>query len=178
MNERDWVDLVVAGSSVLSSLGILATIGVYFWQKNDKNKNNDRIKNALIIELEMISSQFKELIEIKNSHSNNTLILSKINNGVSISRDNGKLIHLKKIDKNRIELYLSKILEFDFESSKKIITLIDMLPFLNKIIENIINFMEDDVSFDYNEESLSKMILSFNELRMLNIVIKIIDSIK
>jgi len=53
-----------------------------------------------------------------------------------------------------------------------------MLPFLNKIIENIINFMEDDVSFDYNEESLSKMILSFNELRMLNIVIKIIDSIK
>lgn len=31
MNERDWVDWIVIGASVLSSFGILATIAVYFW---------------------------------------------------------------------------------------------------------------------------------------------------
>ncbi|OAH95729.1 hypothetical protein AZH52_01445 [Proteus mirabilis] len=33
MNSRDWVDWIAIGASVLSSFGILATIGVYFWQK-------------------------------------------------------------------------------------------------------------------------------------------------
>ena len=51
MNSRDWVDWVVIGASILSSLSILSTIAVYIKQKKDNDREKLEKKNS---EIELI----------------------------------------------------------------------------------------------------------------------------
>ncbi|MEB6856041.1 MULTISPECIES: hypothetical protein [Proteus] len=84
MNERDWVDLVVAGSSVLSSLGILATIGVYFWQKKDNKSKQREIDRKLLYFVNIKAKEF----------------LKKINNVLHLINNEGEFqqIEMQKND--------------------------------------------------------------------------------
>lgn len=80
MNTRDWVDWFIVGASLLSSLGILATIVVYFLQKNNSiaseknrikrdeeieksrlNRKKDSLLKLFKIELKLIIKVYEEL---------------------------------------------------------------------------------------------------------------------
>lgn len=66
MNSRDWVDWIAIGASVLSSFGILATIGVYFWQKKDNAKikeSKEQVLRDRFHEEEFILKTFLQDIE-------------------------------------------------------------------------------------------------------------------
>ncbi len=62
MNERDWVDWIVIGASVLSSFGILATIAVYFWQKKDNKSKQREIDRKLLYFVNIKANDFLEKI--------------------------------------------------------------------------------------------------------------------
>ncbi len=107
MNERDLVDWVVIGASILSSFGILATIGVYFWQKRDLKKlENDKNKNAVEIylnifkaytdELKTIIEQiiiFRKLLEDENCSSVDVIIGEKIYAFITLDSKNNIIGH-------------------------------------------------------------------------------------
>ncbi|MFS3601912.1 hypothetical protein ACK6T9_01850 [Proteus vulgaris] len=62
MNSRDWVDWIVIVASILSSFGILATIGVYFWQKKDNKSKQREIDRKLLYFVNIKANDFLEKI--------------------------------------------------------------------------------------------------------------------
>lgn len=65
MNTRDWVDWFIVGTSLLSSLGILVTIVVYFLQKNNSiASENNRIKRDEEIEKNRLDRKKDSLLRV------------------------------------------------------------------------------------------------------------------
>lgn len=67
MNERDFVDWIVIVASILSSLGILATVIVYLLSKNDNKNEQDRKDNLAHKEINKLLDHYLKVVDdIKN----------------------------------------------------------------------------------------------------------------
>ncbi|EPC7542030.1 hypothetical protein ACR2Y1_000051 [Morganella morganii] len=100
MNERDWADWIAIGASALSSLGILATIGVYFWQKKDSQKKQIEYDDIFFME---INNALKLYIKSGNSMKEkfDEILLENNIIDISISKEiNGKFIKVNLETKN------------------------------------------------------------------------------
>ncbi|HHR6502578.1 TPA: hypothetical protein ACS8CD_003139 [Providencia alcalifaciens] len=94
MNQRDWIDWVVNGASILSSLGIFATIYVYLKQDSKQIKDRENEINAYKViynhefneNTKLINNKVNELINSFTLHYNINFeesvasITEKINN--------------------------------------------------------------------------------------------------
>lgn len=143
MNERDWADWIAIGASVLSSFGILATIGVYFWQKKDSDKLNIKIQksicNVLIDGVSNTIKNINNIIEIKkildadraNSKSGEWVIFKLESMVIFLSR-----YHKKRwIIKNGINPPLDSVLTTSMGVYDNIISDILFMSNLNRDIE-------------------------------------------
>lgn len=176
MSERDWVDWIVIGASILSSASIFVTIIIYLCQKSSEKRKDINIKNAMLIEFGMINSSLKKLISITESYNKeNKLILVKQANGVAIKTMNGEHIQLDKIDTKRLNAYLQRMINFDFESSKKLIVIINISRDFNKLVERVMNSTSGDVSFSHDETTLVHNLTPYYSI---NAISELIDSIK
>ncbi|HGV3502143.1 MULTISPECIES: hypothetical protein [Providencia] len=176
MNSRDWFDWVVMVASVISSTSIFATVIIYFFQNKAEAKKNSNIKNSLLIELDMINSSNKKLLSIIESYNKeNKLILIRQATGVAIKTMNDDHIQLNKIDAGRLNAYLLRMINFDFESSKKLMVIINISGDFNKLVERVMNSTIGDVSFSHDETTLvHDLIPSYS----INAISELIDSIK
>lgn len=134
------------------------------------------MKKSLLFELDMINSSSKKLLSITESYNKaNKLILIRQATGVAIKTMNGEHIQLNKIDTNKLNAYLLRIINFDFESSKKLIAIINVASDFNKIVERVINSISGDICFSHDETTLAhNLIPSYS----INVISEIIDSIK
>ncbi|HHR6030745.1 TPA: hypothetical protein ACS70C_002861 [Providencia alcalifaciens] len=107
MNERDWVDWVVIGASILSSFSILATIVVYFAQVNIKK--SDEIK-----ELQSMKSLYTHEL-----HENTVTIMNDVDElideahqkyGVNVNADTGDVMrYLSELRFKNVKIKLTPL---------------------------------------------------------------------
>lgn len=65
MNERDYIDWIVIAASILSSLGIIVTIGVYLSQKRSNKKEKiENLKIRLMHHSDVHSIIIKDLLDL------------------------------------------------------------------------------------------------------------------
>ncbi|MEZ2861039.1 hypothetical protein [Proteus terrae] len=130
MNNRDLVDWIVIGASILSSLGILGTIGVYFWQKNDSNKLNKKaIQSILSIlnEAVMFNNAFIDSIKENKDdiifHMEEASDISPVTEAdisFMLTINNIIYMHLYKLTSNNLSVILPNIYNVDYFLFQKI----------------------------------------------------------
>lgn len=65
MSERDWVDCVAIGASIISSLGIIVTVWIYLLQKKtSKTEKIENLKIRLKHHSDVNSNIIKDLLEL------------------------------------------------------------------------------------------------------------------
>lgn len=151
MNDRDLVDWVVIGASILSSLSILSTIAVYIKQKKDNNRDKLEKKN---LEIEMIKRivnyAIDENIPIIDYSINNlkkSLEIIKTQNADLNIKGN---LHLLKIFELQKALY--KSMKYSYELSGVIDNVINIIKVTNMRNETFCGMFE-------NQESLCKTLI-------------------
>ncbi|HGM9746328.1 hypothetical protein ABN236_09030 [Proteus sp. fly-1013] len=139
--------------SFLSSLGILATIGVYFWQRNDAKKLANEVEKSI---LNMIISECQR-VESELQHAENVFsILDKIELINITSKNNGDIFIITSINENMRSRtnYLKKI---ELSSIENLLGLATSTN--SKYIEVIYSMMVDIMR---SNEELSLWLLSDN----------------
>ncbi|WP_407298417.1 hypothetical protein [Morganella morganii] len=102
--------------TIISSLGIAVTIGVYFWQKNDQENNNNKILNRR-------KESIKHLIKI--SVSNFILYLNRLEVELHYGDTEDIIYQLEMIETKYIEKCLIDSKDIDLEMFYLISNLLD-----------------------------------------------------
>lgn len=102
--------------TIISSLGIAVTIGVYFWQKNDQENNNNKILNRR-------KESIKHLIKI--SVSNFILYLNRLEVELHYGDMEDIIYQLEMIETKYIEKCLIDAKDIDLEMFYLISNLLD-----------------------------------------------------
>lgn len=139
--------------TIISSLGILGTIGVYFWQRNDAKKLASKVEKSI---LKMIISEC-ERVGSELKHADNVFsILDKIKLINITSKNNGDIFIITSVNENTHSRtnYLKKI---ELSSIENLLGLATSTN--SKYIEVIYSMMVDIMR---SNEELSLWLLSDN----------------
>ncbi|ENM6468916.1 hypothetical protein R4E38_10645 [Morganella morganii] len=168
MNDRDWVDWIAIGASVLSSFGILATIFVYWLQKKDlekSEKNREKeisisymnIFNVYANELKIIVNQ---LIIMRNLLVENDNSFVEYLGGYDIYMFSVKDITLMELGNPRMFKFDSTSLSYIYSNSASVnIHISEKYLFLYKHSTQIITCIENlilKIHYDNSKENILK----------------------
>ncbi|EUD09229.1 TPA: hypothetical protein ACS727_003805 [Providencia alcalifaciens] len=110
MSERDCVDWIVIGASILSSLGIIVTIGVYLSQK--KNNKTEKIKNLKIrlkhhsdVNLNIVSDLLELSKEIKRRKDEVNITATNFMDFILVYLENQSIKYIKGVNPKAYGIY-------------------------------------------------------------------------
>lgn len=170
MNERDWVDWIAFGATVLSSMGILVAIIIYCLQERKSKKKIKSIKKNLVDDLDVIEDEIANLGELLSLLDSNYSINCKCENRRVLIRDHeNNIFSFGEINVLDLKFYYEKLAEDDFSVSRLINYLIYTSNEYNSIINGIINKI-GDTQGKFNVESI------FNNRAKIKLTIEYIES--
>ncbi|MTC60351.1 hypothetical protein GKR50_10015 [Providencia rustigianii] len=145
MNERDLVDWIAFGATVLSSMGILVAIIIYYLQERKSKKKVKSIKKNLVDDLDVIGDEIAILGELLSSLDSNYSITCKCKNRKIFIRDHkNNHSNFGEINISDLKFYYEKLAEDDFSVSRIINHIIYALNEYNSIINEMINQIGDN----------------------------------
>ncbi|EPK7483586.1 hypothetical protein [Proteus mirabilis] len=122
--------------TVISSLGIVATIGVYFWQKSDKQADNEKIiisyKMAIDVEKESVQAYIQNMIKMRETILSGNYTTLKIRTTgdiftfILLKQDGDDInfnsfhFHMDRNKENHLNKIYMKLIELNCDSLKEI----------------------------------------------------------
>ncbi len=156
MNDRDFVDWIVVGATVLSSMGILVAIAIYYLQERKLKSKIKSIKKNLADDLVVIEDEIANLDELLSLLDGNHSITCKCKDRLILIRDHkNNTFNLREINVSDLKFYYEKLAEDDFSVSRIINYIIYASNEYNSIINEIINKV-GDTQGKFNVEQIFK----------------------
>lgn len=175
MNERDLVDWIAFGATVLSSMGILVAIIIYCLQERKSKKKIKSIKKNLIDDLDAVGDEIAILDELISSLDSNYSITCKCKDRKIFIRDHeNNVFNFGEINILDLKFYYEKLAEDDFNVSRIINYIIYALNEYNSIINEMINQIGDaqgkfNVEQIFKDRVKIKFTIEYIELQIKNI---------